>query len=253
MKIRTVCHSCGKQILLEYDEPEREEEREHVEEAAQRFSNIAVCDACADHFGPRVHVHAPKKTKVEQAVESLIPADYRNSDTSRFPTKQFAMCSEWKPGSRGLYLYGPSRRYKSRIAYWLAKRFIEQGHTAMTFDSRTFRGEVEERIVSGTLWPWYPQVERVDLFLLDDLGKFKGEGKRIEEELFNVIKGRMEAQRSVIITAQHSLEDIKYKFSADIGIPLVERLKEVCDVISFYKEGEGEETIEHKFAAALDL
>jgi len=180
----------------------------------------------------------PKPDPHTVEIERWVPLDYRDPDMSRFPT-QFAQCQHWIPGRRGLLLFGPTRRFKSRIAYWLFMRCVRNKFSVEAYDCRTFRGEVESRISAGTLRDWYKRLEHtIDVLLFDDMGKFKGEGKRIEEELFNVVKLRVEAQRGMIITTNDTPESMAAHFSKGIGQPLVERIVENCAAVDFRTEDE---------------
>lgn len=201
-----------------------------------------VCDSCSKRFAPQ-RLAEPPKNKLDRLIEKWIPLDYRDTDFHRLQkdrAAQYHKVKNWQPGPHGLFLFGPSRRHKSRIAYWLALTHLKCGKPCMTYDSRTFRGTVEQKIMDGTLWEWYQQVEKVPVLLLDDLGKFKGEGKRIEEELFSLIKLRVEARQSIIITTNDTPAQLSHRFSDSIAGPMLERIKETCDIVSFFTREEAE-------------
>jgi len=201
-----------------------------------------VCDPCSKRFMPQ-RIAEPPKNRVERIIEKWIPLDYRDTNFNRLQKDrpaQYNLTKNWTPGDHGLFLFGPSRRQKSRIAYWLAMTHIKCGKTCMAYDSRTFRGTVEQKIMDGTLWDWYKEAERVAVLLLDDLGKFKGEGKRIEEELFSLIKLRVEAKQSVIITTNDTPAQLSSRFSDSIAGPMIERIRETCQIVSFFTKEEAE-------------
>jgi DNA replication protein DnaC len=102
---------------------------------------------------------------------------------------------------------------------------------------------IERRIKDGTLWKWYEWGALSPFFLLDDLGKFRGEGRRIEEEVYNLVKLRHEARLGMIVTTNCSDNDLVSMFSPAIGIAIVERLREMCKAVQFGRhEGLTQET-----------
>jgi DNA replication protein DnaC len=116
---------------------------------------------------------------------------------------------------------------------------IRNGFAVQCYDSRTFRAEFEIRVAAGTLWSWYKELENaVDVLLFDDLGKFKGEGKRVEEEVFSVVKLRTEARRGMIITMNDPPEALAVHFSRGIAAPMIARLIETCTLIDFRTDQE---------------
>lgn len=190
------------------------------------------CPAC-QVIGAEPKPPPPPDPK-EKEIARWVPADYRDSDESQFPVEQFATCKHWIPGPKGLLLYGPTRRCKSRIAYWLAIKSIRNGSKVQCYDCRTFRAAVELRIAAGTLWDWYKELELMtDLLVLDDLGKFRGEGKRIEEELFNTVKLMVEARRAMIITTNDTPLSLGNQFSGSIAEPMIARIIESCRDVDF--------------------
>jgi len=231
--IRAPCVKCGKMMMLpSYPIPDGA-----MRKVIMDLSKCVTCNECYDKLKVPSR-YLPERPKPQSEVERWIPPDYRLTDVTRFPKIQLGKCVGWQPGPRGMYLYGPPRRWKSRIAYFVVRKLIDAGRKCMTFDARTFRAAVETRITAGTLWQWYPEIERVEVLLIDDIGKFQAEGKRIEEELFNVIKCRVEAKRGIIFTSNYSLTDLRHRFGASAAA-IISRIYETCDQIDFYEGFEG--------------
>lgn len=203
-------------------------------ELVRGFNLKIACPSCTSRYERQFYDQRvqPVDPKLEE-VNRWIPVGYQDSDEERFP-QQFMRCKYWMPGKKGLLLYGPTGRCKSRIAYWIVRRLIMVGTKVMAFDSPTFRSHVERRIMAGTLCEWYDIIKTVPVLLLDDVGKFKGEGKRIEEELFAVVKMRAESKLGMIITTNDTDTELEHRFSSMIGAPLVRRMVEECDVVSFF-------------------
>lgn len=211
------------------------------------------CNRCADRHRP-IRTQPTDSDKVAAQVLRWVPPEYRVNNLSQFPHEPFENCRWWTPGKRGLLLYGPSRRCKSRIAYWVAMRQIELHHVTQCYDCRTFRATVEERIRDNTLWKWYEELTTTPVLLFDDLGKFRGENKRIEEELFNVVKLRVESEQGMIVTSNLDPHELARQFSQNIGVPLIERISESCMPVSFYTAEEERERKQMPHAhRSLDL
>lgn len=224
-------------------------------ELVSQFNLKIACPSCTESDRAHRNYHAgqpaqPVDPKLAE-VARWIPDYYTDSDEEQFPREQFLKSRFWSPGKRGLLLYGPTGRCKSRIAYWLLRRMIMLGTKVEAYDSRTFRAEVERRIMAGTLYDWYDQIKTVPVLLFDDMGKFKGEGKRIEEELFSLVKMRIESRLGMIITTNDTDFELTQRFSKTIGEPLVRRLIESCDTVSFCTKEE--EQMVSATPANLDL
>jgi DNA replication protein DnaC len=190
-----------------------------------------LCQACMAAM-PATPVVTPGVDKILQQ----IPPDFRKTDLSRLP-HQWQTLRSWEPTAEGLYLCGPTRQFKSRIAYAIALKQMRSGRRVLLHDGRSLRGHIEASIMDGTLWPWYKHVtERYDIVLIDDLGKFRGEGRRIEEELFNLIKLCCDSRIPLIITSNDTLSELARHYSPGISEPLVARLKERCRVVWFGDE-----------------
>lgn len=202
------------------------------------FRPHLVCPPCCAERESK-YVQKPKKVTDpnQEAITKWIPEGYQDNDPAIFPPA-WAKCRMWIPTDKGLLIYGPTRRCKSRMAYEIVRKAIKLNLDVEAYDCRTFRASVEERIQKGTLWEWMRKLEKTSVFLLDDLGKFKGDGKRIEEELFNVVKLRIEAKKSIIVTTNDTPAMLSRRFSDSIAEPLIARLIECCTPVSVFNDGE---------------
>jgi len=196
------------------------------------------CNPCAD----RIYA---KRAAARPVVEAPsvnwdgVPVEYQDSDPERFPPHQWQRASGWVPASGNLHLCGPSRRCKTRIAYALVMKYRGLNRTVAAYDCRTIRAHIEQSIMGGSLWSWYDMIKNThDIIMIDDIGKFKADGKRIEEELFNLIKLCCEWKVPIISTANADLLRLRSVFSTDIGKPLIERMLEQTTEIRFWTEDE---------------
>lgn len=195
------------------------------------------CPDCS-HDASRKPAPAKEVNPLQRLIDQWIPAEYQNSDEGQFPASVWADAKFWIPGRSGMLLYGPTRTCKSRMAYALVKKCINFGIKAEAYDCRTFRAKVEESMHAGTLWGWYRELQTLPCLLIDDLGKFNAASKRIEEEVFNVVKLRCEAKKGIIITMNDTPRQLGEKFSEGIGGPLIARLAEFCKPLTTFTDEE---------------
>lgn len=231
MQYQYTCQGCGNPRFVEVDE----EGFKFYQELG--ISPKLTCPACMAHRdAPRQQRQEPQKVvdPVQRIIDRWVPPEYQDSDESLFPQSAWGASKFWIPGKKGILYYGPTQRCKSRMAYRILMKAIRLGLGGEAYDCRTFRAKVEESISAQKLWEWYRQLEKVPVLLFDDLGKFAGEGKRIEEEVFNVVKLRCEQQRGMIITTNDTPASLSKKFSDGIGGPLIARLCSFCAAVSVY-------------------
>lgn len=201
----------------------------------EMFKHIRLC--CPKCSGEPSNVVPMKEPPPMPNENKWIPTEFQNTDESLLPPVWGTM-RYWLPNDGGIYIYGPTRRCKSRMAYMIIARALARGEVVETYDSRTLRGKVEQCISAGTLWAWYETLKNVDVVLIDDLGKFDGNGRRIEEEVFNLVKLRCEAKKPMIITSNDSPKLLGNRFSEEFRAPLIARLEEQCRVVSVYSDEE---------------
>lgn len=228
------CAACG---ALRFVDVERTG-YEFVKESCSMEFKIE-CPTCTER---RDQFEAERKRMIlasAQSAESIyidrwIPPDYQQVIPSRLPMPEmWETLRQWVAKERGALLYGPPRKGKSRIAYAICARHMRNNVRTECYDCRTFRAQVERKIRDQSLWDWYEELQRLPLLMLDDLGKFKGIGKRIEEELFNVVKVRFEYRKPIIITTNLGPIELAKTFSGTIAGPLISRLDEMCDMFPF--------------------
>ena len=195
-----------------------------------------VCPKCDGKLGPSTIEYfkakaGPPPDPLQNKIRTWIPLIYQESEVERFPQHIWKTHGHWVDGQKGLLFYGPARTFKSRMAYQIALAQLKLGKPVECYDPRSFRAMIERRIAEKTLWDWYEKGARTPFFLLDDLGKFRGEGKRIEEELFNLIKLRHENKLGMVITSNCTGAELCALFSTNISVPMIERLRELCKPI----------------------
>ena len=160
------------------------------------------------------------------------PPLYRATDPARLDAARLKRVLAWQYGPRGLILTGPGGTGKTRCALLLVKRLVlDEGREACVFLGNQFAQACQ------TAWmdngpAWSQRLNTVEVLFLDDLAKSKFT-ERVEAELFGIVEMRMANLLPTIITTNTVGGTLKSKLSADRGEPLIRRLRECCQCITF--------------------
>jgi DNA replication protein DnaC len=79
---------------------------------------------------------------------------------------------------------------------------------------------------------WLEGMHIAPCLILDDFGKNKF-SERVEAEIFDLVEYRTSHELPLFITTNETPDTLKARMSADRGEPLLRRLFEFCDVITF--------------------
>lgn len=204
-----------------------------TQELVGRFSKMALCAEC----------HAKSQSKSEQArVRVLVrdwaaicPLDFRNTKRHLLPSPTtFDKVMGWQFGSKGLLLWGPSGKGKSRSAWEVLKREHLARRTVGAIGYKFGMEYSHKMSISSTeAFNWIEELLKVDVLLLDDVMKVRLENSGAETALFAIISDRTERQAPMIITTQDTGESLEGRMSSDRGKAMIRRLREFCEPIRF--------------------
>ncbi len=132
---------------------------------------------------------------------------------------------------QNLLLIGSEGTGKTHLACGVARRFLESGHTALYVRTAELISMVRET--------WRPDSKKTerrvireltepDLLIIDEVG-VQGKTENEQQILFNVINGRNEQMRPVILISNLDAEDIKKV----LGARSYDRIRECCRVVQF--------------------
>ncbi len=175
-----------------------------------------------------------KQAQLKERWQEICPPLYRQTDPARLPQDKLAEVLGWEYGPKGLFLIGPTGSGKTRAAYLLLRRLLEQDRRIISFDCAAFGHEVATRFRNGTGEDWAKNLAKVEIVFLDDMGKIPFT-ERAEAELFTLIERRPANLLPIIVTSNMTGRDMETKASNDRGAPMVRRLREFCHVIVFKK------------------
>ena len=162
----------------------------------------------------------------------LCPALYRDTDPLKLPCNPdvVKLVLGWTYGSKGLVLHGATGRGKTRLAYMLVRRLVLDGRSVSAFDSLSFAHRVGETFGEYQGERFIREQQKVDVLMLDDLGKAKLT-ERAEAELFGLVEHRIANLKPLIVTTNFVGDKLSNKLSEDRATPLVRRLREFNECV----------------------
>lgn len=167
--------------------------------------------------------------------EKICPPLYQSSDPARLPGAQLAQVMAWGFNPRGLVLIGDTGKGKSRIAWYLLRRYLTKDRPErgfLWFDCIGFGHAITEHYKAEDAEGWLESVAKVPLLFFDDLGKLKMT-ERAETELFGIIERRCANMLPIIATTNDSGDSLAARMTENRGPAMVRRLREFCQVVTF--------------------
>lgn len=223
--MRHNCKSCG--VEFEYEGG--------IEALNGVMMFIPPCSKCLEER--RVKAKAEEEADARRLAKArwneMCPPIYRETDSVRLDQEKLKQVLEWKFNKNGILMLGPTRKGKTRIATLLLERLVvEERRDVIAFYGQKFAHQCARAFGEHQGEAWSERVSKAGVVFFDDLGKEKLT-ERVESELFGIIETRTSYNRPVIITTNFDGRTLAMKMSPDRGAPLVERLREFCNVIDF--------------------
>ena len=166
----------------------------------------------------------------------LCPPLYQESDESRFPP-EWERIKSWQYGPKGMMLVGPTRTCKSRMAWQVVRKAFMSGKSVMAYDGMGWGTAVSHSFKDPSLTcEWLDKIGSVDLLFLDDLFKRSLTDVQVEG-IFAVFERRAANMLPIICTQNATSQMIREMMkagdgkAADLFEPLMQRMKEFCEVI----------------------
>jgi DNA replication protein DnaC len=125
---------------------------------------------------------------------------------------------------RGLMITHPMNGTgKTGIACLIAKRAMIEGFTVYYTMSETYKTAVVRNQMFDDVQSVYERAREVDVLVIDDFGKeYKGESGWIESELENLIRERVQAGRTTLLTANLLPNQLRTEYTKDLASVLNE-------------------------------
>ena len=197
------------------------------------------CHACSDQHERRLKAErhaasaACRKSDQQALWEAICPPLYADTDPRRIPQAPLAKVMAWECGPRGLVLHGATGKGKTRAAFLLLHRLhFTDRKQVVAFHGNAFSHQCARAFGDQTGEAWIEKLAETDILFFDDLGKGRFT-ERVEAELFGLIELRLANLRPVIVTTNFVGDGLAGKLTDDRGGPLVRRLREFCEGITF--------------------
>jgi DNA replication protein DnaC len=193
-----------------------------------------VCQPCADAEEKQREAEE-KRRGAEKRFLEVCPPLYRQTDTKRLPRAFLQAIEEWKFGPTGIGFIGKPGIGKTRAAFLLIRRVLEEGRSVAAVGStgfndlcvRQFSGNDDER---SSACDEISEIRWSEVTLIDDVGKGKMT-ERAEMELYALLEHRTSYELPTIWTANSGVDFLTSVMSKDRGPAIVRRLVEFSRVI----------------------
>lgn len=217
------CQECGK----EFDAPTIELCGHHC--CFEKF--CPTCKPIREEQERDVAAIRQERARLDE-FERICPPLYRDTDPLKLPCNPEVtkLVLGWVYGPKGLVLYGATGRGKTRLAYMLVRRLVLDGRSVSAFDPLSFAHRVGETFGEYQGERFIRDQQRVDVLMLDDLGKAKLT-ERAEAELFGLVEHRIANLKPLIVTSNFVGDKLSDKLSEDRATPLVRRLREFNECV----------------------
>lgn len=195
-----------------------------------------LCQKCLDENAAVRRSETEKRDKeIQQAQWKLAcPSAFQETNMAKLPLPEIAQrVLGWEYNSKGLILYGGTRKGKTRSAWMLIKKLFMQGRNFRVMDSMSgfeYAGIFSEG--GNRALDWVRNRSNVQVLFLDDVFKVKLTDS-FEAALFAIVDHRMNHQLPIIATLNDVGETLASRMTGDRGNPFVARLREMCETIVF--------------------
>lgn len=199
------------------------------------YSFRKVCQECVDREADE-KARAESLHRQEMEWQAVCPPLYRDTDPKRIPRKILDKVNSWEHGPKGLGLLGSAGLCKTRAAFLLIRRMIEEGRSVATISAtgfsrlciEQFDDDLKTKNIAKDKMRW---LRRREVILFDDIGKQKFT-ERVEIELYDLLEYRTSNLLPVIWTANASSKQLLTMLSDDRGEPILRRLSEFSEIVT---------------------
>lgn len=194
------------------------------------------CPECSDKKTQADYEAGEKaiREKLQRRWEKLCPLEYREIDRAKLPDpKKLDALLRWTFQPRGLLLHGDTGKGKTRCVWQLLKRENFAGRTIAAMDSTSglHYASIYDEGAKSVKW-WIDGLINIDILFMDDIFKNKMTDS-FEGQVFTLIDQRIARRRPTIVTSNDTGKTLEARLSVDRAAPLVRRLRESCDLISY--------------------
>src|ERR1035437_488354 len=243
-QLEITCVLCGKKFPKEMDD----ESLEFISKLAPQWINRFACDDCVANVEMAKSEDSKQSECVDaQAVtrerlkawesQDMCPEEFRRYDSSKIPDDSwtgFNKATSWEYNKRGMMLFGPTGKCKTRAAYATLKRIYMEGKTVIPMTANKFAVDCATCAADSTerLAKWLNRMKWTDVLFLDDLGK-RTMSEFAESQLFDVLDTRFSHGKPIVITSEGTSVELGATFAQKRRESFIRRIVQYCDLISF--------------------
>lgn len=197
---------------------------------------IRYCPSCSQKRKDKCDAEEKEtaRLKHEERWGNICPPLYRDTDVEKLPSQDaMRKVMAWQYGPKGLTMFGPTRKGKSRCAWLLLRREFDKGRSIRVLDSLSgikyaskFNQSAEDAL------EWVTSMIECDIVFADDVFK-SNLSPSFESALFTIVNQRSEYKRPIIATINDTGASLAARMTSDRGEPTVSRIREFSDAISF--------------------
>lgn len=200
----------------------------------------ARCAACRrPDEAQRAKMEAYKR---QMLWEAACPPLYRQTDPqhAEMPAKLLPRVLAWMPNNKaqGLGLIGAPGKGKTRLMFLLVKKLImDDGLSVFALSATAFARAVAEEYSDdekrqNSARRAVEKARTAPIVFIDDIGKNKMTD-RAEVELYDLLEERSAHMRPLLWTANGDADSLSAMMSKDRALPIIRRLKEFSEIITF--------------------
>jgi DNA replication protein DnaC len=215
--------------------------------AAPEECPLGVCDGSGFVVDEERRVAVPCRCRPAQverrrarSLSAVIPRKYRGVSFDRAPVTQMPepitrairgwvrRLNEHLDAGEGLWFEGDVGTGKTTLAMLISRAALDAGRSVAIYSLPRLLAEIRDTFDDdheGSYVDFLDRLTAVDLLHVDDVGAEKT-SPWVLEQLYAIVNGRYEAEKSILITT--NLDD--EALAEQIGLRTVSRLKEMCDV-----------------------
>ena len=218
---------------------------ESIEAMGRVIYTQTRCDSCqnaaqqASKMADKVRT-AEEQTKARgEAYSAICPPLYRDTDPARIHSTFLRASAEWQFGAQGIGFVGIAGKGKTRAAFLLCQRMIEEGRSVHAVTATRlakacayqFSDNKDEKAASEKE---IQRAYKAKVWFLDDLGKQRMT-ERGEMELYAILEHRTANLLPTVWTANAKSATLQNMFTPDRGEAIMRRIVEFSQVVAVWK------------------
>ena len=203
------------------------------------------CDSClsmaqqALELESKVMTAEAERKARGEAYSAICPPLYRDTDPARIHPTFLRASAEWQFAAQGIGFVGIAGKGKTRAAFLLCQRMIEEGKSVHAVTATRFAKACAEQFSDNKAEKAASEKEiqmayKAKVWFLDDLGKQRMT-ERGEMELYAILEHRTANLLPTVWTANAKSATLQSMFTPDRGEAIMRRIVEFSQIVAVWK------------------